>query len=578
MRNYNQTISSLVRIAQQLDEAGLYEQSDLVHESLLRIAQQVVKTKEVPKRLRQHWMQGQNPISDFMGRIFSMPEQNPIRDREIMEDRSNLAIDQFLKRFVEYEEIPSEFLEYFLKSNIFRNALIRRKSGRDHTTYDMDDILRASSDKIYEYLRKKSNNFKNTNKISDILSSLEKMEDNGITIPRILRDIVIDVNTFSPANIARQEQEDSNNFNYFLQTATDEQLDNFLKNQFRYRSLDKRYDKAQEEKARRELNRPSKITTPKTREDLSAIIELSELEAKLGLPDQNPNASQYPKAPETSPVPQQQTIGGQSGKGPSSVSRTIKKPTKSSQPKVQRVRFRSPGAGSSVTTLEEFFRLVQLKPDRWEQFNNSNKDPKLKLDEIKKLIKAIGAKMGKGSVALSDVIKNIDFSDPRWQLIEPAIEIAFNEFGKYLENPSSYSSNLKPNIDEIKKFFSPILAWQELIKEELKTKSPKDLLKYFTNNNPSVSIQGPTSPGLTKGINAGPLFEIGNINYRFNDLSNKEKEDIIYMIKNGGNLPKSQSEIENEQREQMRKLQEKYPVSGQGDLRLQQQLQRNMMQ
>ena len=31
---------------------------------------------------------------------------------------------------------------------------------------------------------------------------------------------------------------------------------------------------------------------------------------------------------------------------------------------------------------------------------------------------------------------------PQAQLIEPAIEIAFNEFGKYLENPQAYKSNL----------------------------------------------------------------------------------------------------------------------------------------
>ncbi len=641
MQNYNQTISSLVRIAQQLDEAGLYEQSDLVHESLLRIAQ-------ISPELKSAWGLN-NPIVDFFKSFRNKPSMPSFEDRD-------QGIEKILSDYSTKGTIPKDFIDLLTSSAQFRSDLSGYLRGYDFlskrrlmgprddanlwildfdylieesnkgieeqvklidnlkkqiallesTNPDKADFLRVKltgekhgkhsslgqfagelerleakrknlqrliknklefkqlkldrkevvssllakiSPDLHQRLSRSSKNFTNNDVISPVIESLKELQNDGVGLGDLLKEIIEQVSPESGSYLKKRTQ--ALQELKPISEMTDEELEEYMKIRRREREL----------------------------AGLSATDSLTELEKQLGISDNNPNVSQYPKASETSPVSQQQTIGGQkgdSGKGPSSVSRTIKKPSKPSQPNIQRVRFKSPGNGNSAVTIEEFFKLVSDRPDRWEQFNNNNKDPKLKLDEIKKLLKAIGAKIGKGSVTLSDVIKRINFNDPRLQLIEPAIEIAFNEFGKYLENPSSYSSNLKPNIDEIKKFFSPILAWQELVKNELKTKSVNELLKYFTNNNPSVSIQGPTSPGLTKGINAGPLFEIGNINYRFNDLSNKEKEDIIYMIKNGGNLPKSQSEIENEQREQMRKLQEKYPLSGQGDLRLQQQ--RNMMQ
>jgi hypothetical protein len=45
---------------------------------------------------------------------------------------------------------------------------------------------------------------------------------------------------------------------------------------------------------------------------------------------------------------------------------------------------------------------------------------------------------------LQNISKSLEgfAGSPQAQLIEPAIEIAFNEFGKYLENPEAYKSNL----------------------------------------------------------------------------------------------------------------------------------------
>jgi hypothetical protein len=137
---------------------------------------------------------------------------------------------------------------------------------------------------------------------------------------------------------------------------------------------------------------------------------------------------------------------------------------------IQRVRFKSPVPSSSAITIEELFKLVQNKPDRWEQFNNISKDPKLNLDAIKKLLKELSGKMGKGSIALSQAIKGLNLNSPYWQLAEPALEIALNEFGKYIENPSAYS--IENKYDYVNGRIDDILS----------DKSISNKYKYFMDN------------------------------------------------------------------------------------------------
>lgn len=198
--------------------------------------------------------------------------------------------------------------------------------------------------------------------------------------------------------------------------------------------------------------------------EVPASAELAALEKSLGITDENPNASQYPKAPVGTSETSQQV------KGPDLFSRTTKAPGGKPINNVQRVRFKSPVPSGSAVTIEELFKLVQNKPDRWEQFNNINKDPKLNLDAIKKLLKELSGKMGKGSIGLSRAIKGLNLQSPYWQLAEPALEIALNEFGKYLENPSAYS--IENKYDYVNKKIDDILS----------DKSIKDKYKYFIDN------------------------------------------------------------------------------------------------
>jgi len=144
---------------------------------------------------------------------------------------------------------------------------------------------------------------------------------------------------------------------------------------------------------------------------------------------------------------------------------------------------------------------------------------------------------------LQNISKSLEgfAGSPQAALIEPAIEIAFNEFGKYLENPQAYQSSMSINTKELQKSLNPYKAWQELILEYYaKQKTPQAVLAAFQKDNPTISIQ---VPNFANGQLFNEPFSMGYQRSKpFNQLDQKTKDNIIYMINNKGALPPTASD------------------------------------
>jgi hypothetical protein len=69
--------------------------------------------------------------------------------------------------------------------------------------------------------------------------------------------------------------------------------------------------------------------------------------------------------------------------------------------------------------------------------------------------------------------ESFNFQDPRWQLLEPVMEILMNELIKYLENPKQYKTNLITDEQRITKQLN------EEITKIIKDKTIKDKKAYF---------------------------------------------------------------------------------------------------
>jgi hypothetical protein len=127
---------------------------------------------------------------------------------------------------------------------------------------------------------------------------------------------------------------------------------------------------------------------------------------------------------------------------------------------------------------------------------------------------------------------------PQAQLVEPAIEIAFSEFGKYLDDPQGYKSSMSINTKAVEQSINPYKAWQDLILKYYATlKTPQAVLAAFQKNNPTISIQ---VPNFAQGqIFNQPLNMGSQTSKPFNQLDPSVKQNIIYMINNKGALPPS---------------------------------------
>ena len=526
MQNNNDTILSMIRVARGLDDAGLYHQSDRVYQSLIKIAQisdelksgwgleggvsaffkrfidiksempsMKARDSAIDKIITEYSTSGKIPSEfvdlflksskfrsdllsilsghDFLDRYKLMgprEAQNPwilqfpnlirMTEKGLAEiDAQIIKMERELKYNIEekpkiYKDLNQELhkanIDGYIESIAWHKQMREDKIKnierlkRNQANFEglktdrkqaISEMLKQVSYQISQGLNKQSKNFNDKESIRPIVEYIKQLKSEGISLDSSLSEIIDQVSP-EPGVFLKTRMDAVKELRP-LSEYTEEELLEYIK------------------------SRKSETgeTTPQ-----SAGGALSEIEKSLGLTDENPNASQYPKAPVGTSQSTQQV------KGPDLFSRTTKAPGSKSVNNVHKVRFKSPVPSGSAVTIEELFKLVQNKPDRWEQFNNINKDPKLNLDAIKKLLKELSGKMGKGSIALSQAVKGLNLQSPYWQLAEPALEIALNEFGKYLENPSSYSVENK--YDYVNKKIDDILS----------NKSISNKYKYFIDN------------------------------------------------------------------------------------------------
>ena len=528
--NNNDTILSMIRVARSLDDAGLYHQSDRVYQSLVKIAQAIVDTKSIPRDLADNYLSGtgnwweeflrafrvnpdkrffiddktgiidkvvsnyattgeipkqfvdlfiQSPSfrkdlmsyinlsgdvditsigeSPFVSRVHPDPieaiesrlsmtqswvdsaQQKLINDQNALEkNKDNIVLK---RRVIEQQE---EVRKLQLKVNKINELLQKTTSRADTRKVNLQYMLSEFGSSIMNELNKLSKEPKNKEKYNSLVSTLKELQDKGVKIDPAYTSYIQEVFPKQPEAGAYLKSRELAELE--LKPAGELTEEEF-----------KRLIELRKKERESVQGKGPNVEVP-------ASAELKALEDSLGLTDENPNASQYPKAPVGTSETSQEV------KGPDLFSRTTKAPGSKSVNNVHKVRFKSPVPSGSAITIEELFKLVQNKPDRWEQFNNINKDPKLNLDAIKKLLKELSGKMGKGSIALSQAVKGLNFQDPRWQLLEPALEIALNEFGKYLENPSAYSVENK--YDYVNERIDYILS----------NKSISNKYKYFIDN------------------------------------------------------------------------------------------------
>ena len=528
--NNNDTILSMIRVARSLDDAGLYHQSDRVYQSLVKIAQAIVDTKSIPRDLADNYLSGTgNWWEEFLrafrvnpDKRFFIDDKTGIIDKVVSNYATTGEIPkQFVDLFIQSPSFRKDLMSYINLSgdvditSIGESPFVSRVhpdpieaiESRLSMTQSWVDSAQQKLINIQNALEKNKDNIvlkrqlveqqeevrKYQSKVDKINELLQKTTSRADTRKVNLQYMLSEFGSSVMAELNKLSKEPKNKEKYNSLVSTLKELqDKGVKIDPAYTSyIQEVFPKQPEagaylksrELAELELKPAGELTEEefkrlielrkKEREsvqgkgpnvEVPASAELKALEDSLGLTDENPNASQYPKAPVGTSETSQEV------KGPDLFSRTTKAPGSKSVNNVHKVRFKSPVPSGSAITIEELFKLVQNKPDRWEQFNNINKDPKLNLDAIKKLLKELSGKMGKGSIALSQAVKGLNFQDPRWQLLEPALEIALNEFGKYLENPSAYSVENK--YDYVNERIDYILS----------NKSISNKYKYFIDN------------------------------------------------------------------------------------------------
>jgi hypothetical protein len=465
-------------------------------------------------------------------------------------------------KFIENVRRFDKVLDYAIKweDNRLDNLIDIQRNHRKLT--DVRKVaMRVIMERLYEQIKSQiakgsqSNSAgarKNAENVSNFLSDLREA---GVPITEHLIDSMPEEYDDIFKFLAKRELAGGKPIKPYLKTtlervdeAYDRRLDSTVKESLPKGYL-RKWIEANEELAKGPETKPGVkpgVKPPvKTNIPPSASEALEELEKSA---KENPKANQYPKAPSGSSGSTQE----QQQLGKPNITKRTTSPGSRPANNVQRIRFNSPPASGSAITFEELFKLVKNNPDRWEQFNNMNQDPKFKLDTIKKLLKELSDRMSKGNVALRQAVRGLNLSSPYWELALPALEIASMEFGKYLENPSGY---IPPHIDlkEVEKFLNPYEAWRELILGYYKKyKTSEAVLAAFKKDNPLVTIQMPN-------FMMGKLFDqplsLGYQNSKkFNQLDPEDKENVIFMINNKGALPPSHSNIPNLSPAQVQKM------------------------
>jgi hypothetical protein len=149
--------------------------------------------------------------------------------------------------------------------------------------------------------------------------------------------------------------------------------------------------------------------------------------------------------------------------------------------------------------------------------------------------------------------EDLNFQDPRWQVLEPIVEVFLNEFITYMENPEAYKSSVSVNQKAVNKSMNPYKAWQELVLSyKQKYKTPTAILAAMRKDNPTISIQ---IPNFASGQIFDKPFSMGNQTSKpFNQLDPKIQENIIYMINNNGALPPGNDDTPNMNLNEVNKL------------------------
>ena len=149
--------------------------------------------------------------------------------------------------------------------------------------------------------------------------------------------------------------------------------------------------------------------------------------------------------------------------------------------------------------------------------------------------------------------ESFNFQDPRWQILEPIVEMMSNELINYLENPKQYKSSLSVDQKAVNKSINPYKAWQELVLSyKKKYKTPKAILAAIRRDNPTITIQ---IPNFASGKIFDKPFSMGNqVSKPFNELEKKIQDNIIYMINNNGALPPEHDDTPNLNYNKMQEL------------------------
>lgn len=140
--------------------------------------------------------------------------------------------------------------------------------------------------------------------------------------------------------------------------------------------------------------------------------------------------------------------------------------------------------------------------------------------------------------------ESFNLQDPRWQILEPIVEVFLNEFITYTENPQAYKSSILVNQKAVNQSINPYKAWQELVLSyKQKYKTPDAILAAIKKDNPTISVQ---IPNFASGQIFDKPFSMGNQTSKpFNQLDAKVQENIIFMINNNGALPPGNDDTPN---------------------------------
>ena len=479
MQNHSETILSLVRVARSLDNAGMYQQSDRVHE-IIRIASDTSMFGKIIDYFKN--LTSQTRIPNLWGENIA----------QYTTWTRNAEIDRFLDEYATRGTIPSNFTSMILNSPKFRSELLSLLIGRDYLDKIKPDYSDSSALKFNEQFSQmnresiENSNWnldpqKLLNQIEEKLKELDKQDDIARDwIKKHGRDAVAET---SLRNNNRVREELLRDKIYYLnqrlgfqdltrgrRLAVGHLLDEialklskdlgkrdearikpiveFLK-ELRSNGifiddnspLNDIIDKVLPEKgaylksrmrALRDLNSPSGSNTRTTPQSASEALEA--LEKSANLSKENPKANEFPKVPSGSSgsTQQQQQLGK-----PGQMQRTTG-PIK--------VKFRSPGTGGSIAAknARDLTNLIEEHPEQWKSFTDMMKNnPKLNIRQLTEALKKFRIGMGLG---MKGVVAPPGTRPPSGIIVGDlalaGLDYALFQFGDYLEEPSKFVRDL----------------------------------------------------------------------------------------------------------------------------------------